>query len=150
MTNFRILVIFCTIVQYKGVVIRVVVDTSVIIAVITNETHKNRLIELTRNAELVAPPSLHWEIGNAFSAMFRRDRITIEQAILALNEYRKIPIKPHDVPLDSVLELSIKYNLYAYDAYFLLCAKNLKAPLLTLDKQLIEYGKKMKLNILGV
>lgn len=121
-----------------------------IIAVITNEMHKNRLIEITKNAELIAPPSMHWEIGNAFSAMFRRGRIRLEQAKLALNEYKKIPIKSHDVSLDSVLELSKKYNLYAYDVYFLLCAKKIKAPLLSLDKEMIENGKRMGLNIIEV
>ena len=129
---------------------RIVVDTSIIIAVITNEMHKKHLIEITKNAELIAPPSLHWEIGNAFSAMLRRDRITLDQAKLALNEYRKIPIKPHDVNLDSVLELSKKYKLFAYDVYFLLCAKNLKVPLLSLDKQMIENGRIMGLQIIEV
>ena len=129
---------------------RIVVDTSVIIAVITNEIHKKRLVEITKNAELIAPPSLHWEIGNAFSTMLRRERISLEQAKLALNEYKKIPIKSHDVRLDSVLELSKKYNLYAYEVYFLLCAKNLKVPLLSLDQQMVENGRKMKINILEV
>lgn len=32
-----------------------VVDTSIIIAVITNEMYKKRLIEITRNTELIAP-----------------------------------------------------------------------------------------------
>jgi len=36
-----------------------VLDTSVIIAVITNEAHKRRLIELTKAADLMAPSSLH-------------------------------------------------------------------------------------------
>lgn len=126
---------------------RIVVDTSVIIAVITNEAHKKRLIEITKNTELIAPPSMHWEIGNAFSAMFRRGRISLEQAKEALNAYKKIPIKFHDVSLVSVLELSKKYNLFAYDVYFLLCAKNLKVPLLSLDKHMIANGKKMGLNI---
>lgn len=129
---------------------RIVVDTSVIIAVITNELHKKHIIEITKNAELIAPPSMHWEIGNAFSAMFRRSRISLEQAKLALSEYKKIPIKSHDVSLDSVLEISKKYNLYAYDVYFLLCAKNLKVPLLSLDKQMIENGKIMGLNTIEV
>jgi predicted nucleic acid-binding protein len=129
---------------------RIVVDTSVIIAVITNELHKKHIIEITKNAELIAPPSMHWEIGNAFSAMFRRSRISLEQAKLALSEYKKIPIKSHDVSLDSVLEISKKYNLYAYDVYFLLCAKNLKVPLLSLDKQMIENGEIMGLNTIEV
>jgi len=50
----------------------IVVDTSVLIAVIANEPEKDRLIRQTTGADLLAPPSCHWEIGNAFSAMLRR------------------------------------------------------------------------------
>jgi predicted nucleic acid-binding protein len=57
--------------------LNIVVDTSVIIAVISNESQKDRLIELTKGADLVAPPSVHWEIGNAFSAMLKRGRLTL-------------------------------------------------------------------------
>lgn len=53
----------------------IVVDTSVIIAVIVDEPEKARLIESTKGASLIAPGSLYWEIGNAFSAMLKRKRI---------------------------------------------------------------------------
>ena len=74
-----------------------VIDTSIIIAVITNENHKKQLIDTTKGSELLAPSSLHWEVGNAFSAMFKRKRLTIEEAKLALIEYKKIPIQFYDV-----------------------------------------------------
>lgn len=41
----------------------IVVDTSVIVAVIVNEPHRNTLVGLTKGADLVAPASVHWEIG---------------------------------------------------------------------------------------
>ena len=49
----------CTIVRMD-----VVTDTSVIIAVITNSPEKDALAEVTRESALVAPASVHWEIGN--------------------------------------------------------------------------------------
>ncbi|MFA6980539.1 MAG: type II toxin-antitoxin system VapC family toxin [Ignavibacteriaceae bacterium] len=57
-----------------------VVDASIIIAVLTNEKNKSNLIRVTVGEDLLAPSSLHREIGNAFSAMFKRNRITLEQA----------------------------------------------------------------------
>ncbi len=63
---------------------KIVVDTSVIVAVIANEPEKTALIEMTRGSELVAPHSVHWEIGNAFSAMLRRKRLTSGEATRAL------------------------------------------------------------------
>jgi len=44
--------------------------------------------------------SVHWEIGNAFSAMFKRRSSTIEQAQKAIKAYREIPIKFVGVPLE--------------------------------------------------
>ena len=56
---------------------KLIIDTSVIIAVLANEPIKKKLIKLTKGVELLAPTSVHWEIGNAFSAMLKRKRIEI-------------------------------------------------------------------------
>jgi predicted nucleic acid-binding protein len=73
------------------------VDTSVIVAVIANEPEKAALVELTRGSELIAPSSVHWEIGNAFSAMLKRKRITPDEAFKALEIYARIPIRFLDI-----------------------------------------------------
>jgi len=114
----------------------IVVDTSVLIAVVTNEKHKRQIVEVTKGAELFAPASIPWEIGNAFSAMFRRKRINLRQAKAALRAYEQIPIQFVDIALGEALELSAKHNIYAYDAYVIQCALKRKGPLLTLDQEL--------------
>ena len=58
----------------------IAVDTSVLLAVCINEPSKPRLIELSAGHALVAPASLHWEVGNALSAMLKRERLTLQQA----------------------------------------------------------------------
>ena len=125
----------------------IVIDTSVVISVITNEKHKNELIKKTAGTNLVAPSSLHWELGNAFSAMFRRKRIALKEAITGLAYYRRIPIRFYDVDLDSALEVAKKLNIYAYDAYFIVCALKLNAPLLSLDGSLILNARKIGVKI---
>lgn len=57
-----------------------VADTSTIIAVIANEPEKPLLVAKSQGYALVAPRLLRWEINNAFSAMIKRVRITLEQA----------------------------------------------------------------------
>jgi predicted nucleic acid-binding protein len=121
---------------------RIIVDTSVVIAVLTNEKHKQSLIELTKGADLVAPSSLHWEVGNAFSAMLKRRRITLDQTFRALGAYAGIAIRFYEVSLKEALSLCLKANLYAYDAYFIACALRLKCPLLSLDKDLLAAAAK--------
>ncbi len=124
-----------------------VVDTSVIISVITNEKHKTQLIKVTRGEELIAPEALHWEIGNAFSAMFKRNRIDIKLAKKALKYYQKIPLRFVEIDLDSSVEIAHKYSIYAYDAYFIECAKRYNLSLLTLDSKLINIGKKVGIQV---
>jgi predicted nucleic acid-binding protein len=117
---------------------KIIVDTSVIVAVLANEKHKRRLVELTKGADLVAPSSLHWEVGNAFSAMLKRKRITLDQACSALAAYSEIAVRFYEVDLEETLRLCVKANLYAYDAYFITCALRLKSPLLSLDDVLLS------------
>jgi predicted nucleic acid-binding protein len=125
----------------------VIVDASVLIAVVTNEQDKPRLIELTREAELIAPMSVHWEMGNAFSAMLKRQRITLDQAIAAIEAYLQIPVRFVEVELIDSLTLASELDMYAYDAYLLRCAEKYRSPLLSLDKKLIQSAKNKKITV---
>jgi len=129
---------------------KMVIDTSVIVAVLTNEKHKQRLIELTKGVDLIAPSSLHWEVGNAFSAMLKKKRITLEQACSALAAYAGIAIRFYEVNLKETLRLCVKANLYAYDAYFITCALRLKSPLLSLDDVLLSAAEESGVSIIKV
>ncbi len=129
-------------------VVEIVIDTSAILAVIAEQPEKAALVRLTRGAILVAPPSVHWEMGNAMSAMFKRREIGIKDALRLLEAYAAIPIRMAEVGLKQAVELSAKLNVYAYDAYILACAINERAPLLTLDGGLRERARELKLDVL--
>jgi predicted nucleic acid-binding protein len=129
---------------------KIVVDTSVLIAVIANESEKPALVKATRGAELIAPHSVHWEIGNAFSAMFKRQIITLEQAQQSLKIYRKIRIDFLDVELEESLKIAHQLGIYAYDAYLIRCALKYNAPLISLDRGLVGYAKQMNVNVMEV
>ena len=124
------------------------IDTSAILAVIAEQPEKPDLVRLTRGAILVAPASVHWEIGIAMSAMFKRKAIGIKDAVQLLEAYAAIPIRTVEVGLKQAVELSAKWNIYAYDAYILACAINERAPLLTLDGGLRERARELKLDVL--
>ena len=126
------------------------IDTSALIAVIGNEASKDRIVEITENYSLYAPVSVHWEIGNAFSAMFKRQKIDVEVAKLAVKAYQEIPVKFIDVPLEQALELSYSQKIYAYDAYLIQCAQQTSTSLLTLDKGLKTVAKNIGIQVLEV
>ena len=119
----------------------IVVDASVIIAVIANEPGKDKLVALTKGADLIAPSSIHWEIGNAFSAMLKRSRVTLHQALQAIEVYYRIPMRFAEVELEESLKLAAELNIYAYDAYLIRCALKYNAPLLSLDENLVRVAQ---------
>ncbi len=128
----------------------ITIDTSALIAVIGNEASKYKIIEITKGYSLCSPVSVHWEIGNAFSAMFKRRKISIELAKQALAVYREIPIKFIDVPLEKTLEITHTHNMYAYDAYLIQCAQQTSTSLLTLDKGLKVIAERMGISVLEI
>ena len=127
-----------------------VVDTSAIISVIANGSERAAILEHTAGAVLTAPASVHWEVGNAFSAMFRRGRITLAQAKRALRSYERMAFRFIDIELAQSLDLSQRLNLYAYDAYVLACALNSRSPLLTLDRRLSTAASSVGVRILEI
>lgn len=128
----------------------IVIDTSAILAVVGVEPERPELIRLTKGATLVAPPSVHWEIGNAISAMFKRRAIALDDALSLLDAYAGIPIRRMDMTLAQAVELSHKLNIYAYDAYVIGCALNQRAPILSLDSVLKERARSLNLEVIEV
>ena len=128
----------------------VVIDASAIIAVVAAEPQRSALIEATRGADLLAPQSVHWEIGNAFSAMIRRNRITLDQAAVSIRAYQRIPIRFLEIDLQASLEIADRLGIYAYDAYLIRCALRYNAPLLSLDRSLVSAARKLNVQVIEV
>ncbi|MCF6311959.1 MAG: type II toxin-antitoxin system VapC family toxin [Verrucomicrobiales bacterium] len=115
---------------------KIVVDASVVLAVILNEPEKPGILAATENANLISPKCLQWEIGNAFSAMIKQGRLTLELALRGIEIYDLIPIQQMGLSLLEAIVLSERHNIYAYDAYYLQLAKRNAAPILTLDRRM--------------
>lgn len=128
----------------------ITVDTSVIVAVVSNGQEKAALVSQTAGANLLAPGSVHWEIGNALSAMLKRKRVSIAQVKKAILAYQRIPIRYVDVDVAQALELASGLGVYAYDAYVIACALNQRTSLLTLDRGLIDAAKRAGVKTLEV
>ena len=128
----------------------IVVDASAVIAVVVNEPSKTDIIEVTQDASLIAPASIHWEIANAFSAMFKRERVSLDEALDAIDIYKQIPIRFIEVELEESLRIAHQLNIYAYDAYLLRCAEKYKSPLISLDKTLLKLAEELKLQVIEV
>jgi predicted nucleic acid-binding protein len=126
----------------------VVIDTSAVLAVLLNEPERKFLLDQTQDCELLAPYSLPWEIGNAISAMFKRKKINLKDAKLIFEIFNEIPIRLCNISIINALEISDLFKMYAYDAYMIECARSYRAPLLTLDLNLIKKAKEFGITLL--
>ena len=128
----------------------IVIDTSALLAVIVGEPERDRIVELTSGHTLLGPGAIPWEVGNAFSAMIKRRRLTLAQAQEGLRIFHTVPLRYMKVDLAHALSLAHQSGLRAYDAYFLDCASRHAAPLLTLDRDLKQVAKDIGIRLLEV
>jgi predicted nucleic acid-binding protein len=135
---------------FPEVYMDVIIDTSALIAVIVGEPERNRIVKITTGNSLIGPGSIPWEIGNAFSAMFKQNRLSLREAQKGLAIFQSIPLRYVEADFYNVIKLSKKAKIYAYDAYFLDCAIRYKAPLLTLDRKLKTAAQSINIETLEV
>ena len=145
MDNLLVLLYNCT-----CTLMALVVDTSVVVAVLANETVKPTVIRMTRGLELIAPASVHWEIGNAFAAGLKRGRFSFGEVQAALSSYETIAIRFVDVDLESALGIADRLRIYAYDAYVLAGAQAHSCPILSLDRGLVAAANRLGLSCIEV
>lgn len=126
----------------------IVVDTTIFLAIALNEPENKRIIELTSETSAIAPEILPYEIGNALSAMNKRKRISYDEALSALEITNLIPVRLVTIDIQKALKIAFDYNIYAYDAYFLQCAKSFACPLITLDKRMKQVAIDINIDLL--
>jgi predicted nucleic acid-binding protein len=93
---------------------------------------------------------VHWEMGNAFSAMLKRNRVTVVQAEAALAAYQAIPVRFLDVDLIEAIRIASVAQIYAYDAYVLACARGTGYPVMSLDRGLLAAAETLALDTVEV
>lgn len=129
---------------------KIVADTNTFLAVALNEPEKSQIIKLTSGYELVAPEVLPFEIGNALTAIMKRRLLDADEVTTAWDRTQLIEVELYRSDIRVALEIASNLNIYAYDAYFLECAFNLKLPLLTLDRRLREIAVENQIKTIEV
>ena len=82
--------------------------------------------------------------------MFKRKRISFDQAIKAMDYYSLIPLRFLEVDIAETLEIAYNYSVYAYGAYFIGCARKTNSPLITLDDSLKATAMAIGINVIEV
>ena len=126
----------------------ILLDASAIMAIILNEPNKDVVIKLTKGSTLLTPEMISYEIGNALISLYKRHKLQEKDVIDAYHDFMKIPIRTLDVDMERALRISCKYNIYAYDAYYLETAKRMKLPLITFDVPMKNIASNMNISVL--
>ena len=63
----------------------------------------------------------------------RRLAQALSPASAPVSHREKVPIRFLEVALDEAIHVAALHMIYAYDAYFLVCARNQSSALITLD-----------------
>ena len=127
----------------------IITDASAIIAVVAMEPEREKVILLTRGANIVCPNMISYEISNGLTKMMKKKVIGKKQMLNMFEYYKRIIIKQIEVDFMNALEIAWNYNIYSYDACYLELADRLKLPLLTFDGNMAKIGKEIGINILG-
>lgn len=125
----------------------IVTDASVFLAVVFNEPDREWILNKTIGAKLAAPEILPYEIGNAMMSMVKRRRITGQEAIAACEISQRIAVKLRQVRIHEAMKIAIRFNIYAYDAYYLQCCVESGAPLITLDGRMSAAAKNLHISV---
>ena len=126
---------------------KVVVDASVILAVVMGEPERDWAIAVTRDSEAFGPRSLPFEIGNALTSLVKRRRLPADNLENAWKAASKFAVVLNDIDIAAAVRLSGLHKIYAYDGYMLQCALEAGASLVTLDRQLAEIARKIGLKV---
>jgi predicted nucleic acid-binding protein len=138
--------------QHIGTIVlmKIIADTNTFLAVALYEPEREKIIRLTLGHDLVAPDILPFEIGNALSAMLKRKRIQPEELLPVWDVTQQIPVDLRGVNIREALKIASQFNIYAYDAYVIVCAISLHCPLITLDQRMVEVARSMGIKIMEV
>lgn len=125
----------------------IVSDASIFLAVVLDEGNRKWVIERTSGCGIVSPEVLPYEIANALIAVKRKGRLTDREILKAFNISQRIPVRLLPVKIYDAMKIAVKFNIYAYDAFYLQCCLETKLPLISLDNRMCDMAKSLSIKV---
>jgi predicted nucleic acid-binding protein len=114
----------------------IVVDASVLGALLFGEPRAEEAWALLQDAELYAPTLLDYEMTSIARKKVGKYPERRREILEALRLGLSLDLHRLEVDHEAVLELSLKTGLTTYDACYLYLAHTLRVPLITFDERL--------------
>jgi predicted nucleic acid-binding protein len=129
-------------------IVEIVSDASAFLAVALNENDRDWVIEKTSGLNILSPEVLPYEIGNALIAMKRKGRLNEKEIMRAFDISQNIVVRLVPIKISEAINTAIRYNVYAYDAYYLQCCLEKSLPLISLDGRMCEVARSLGIKVL--
>jgi len=125
----------------------IVADASAFLAVVLNESDRDWIIHKTTGRSIISPEVLPYEIGNALIAVKRKGRLNDREILRAFNLSQRIPVRLVSVRIRDAMKIALRFNIYAYDAYYLQCCIENKLPLISLDDRMCDIAGSLGIKV---
>ena len=125
----------------------IVADASAFLAVVLNEADRDWIIAKSSGYTIVSPEILPYEIGNALIAVRKKGRLTDREVLKAFDASQRIAVRLAPVKIHDAMKVAIKFNIYAYDAFYVQCCIETKLPLISLDSRMCDVAKDLGIKV---
>jgi len=125
----------------------IVSDASAFLAVALNEIDRDWVIEKSSGFNIMSPEVLPYEIGKALIAVRRKGRLSDREILRAFDISQKIAVRLVPVKVHDAIKMAIRFNIYAYDAYYLQCCIENRLPLISLDKCMCDVARSLGIKV---
>jgi predicted nucleic acid-binding protein len=126
----------------------IVSDASAFLAVALNEFDRDWVIERTSGSTIVSPEVLPYEVGNALIAMKKKGRLNNREILRAFDVTQRIAVRLVPVKMHDALRMALRFNIYAYDAYYLQCCIENRLPLISLDDRMCDIARGIGITVM--
>ena len=125
----------------------IVADASAFLAVVLNESDRDWIIHSTTGRSIISPEVLPYEIGNALIVMKRKGRLNDREILRAFDLSQRIAVRLVSVNIRDAIKIALRFNIYAYDAYYLQrCLEN-KLPFISLDHRMCDIAESLEIMV---
>jgi len=125
----------------------IVADASAFLAVVLNESDRDWIIHSTAGRSIISPEVLPYEICNALIAVKRKGCLNDREILRAFDLSQQIAVRLVSVNIRDAMKIALRFNIYAYDAYYLQCCLENKLPLISLDDRVCDIAGSLEIKV---
>ena len=129
-------------------IVEIVSDASAFLAVALNENARDWVINKTSGLDILSPEVLPYEIGNALIALKKKGRLDQAEIMRAFDISQSIAVRLVPIRISEAINTAVRYNVYAYDAYYLQCCLENSLPLISLDGRMCEVAASLGIEVM--